>query len=316
MKNVRTALLGAALLLTALFAADHVFFNSMGRHRLRACHLIRSELWSLGIARGDHPFRLRVADHPLLRARDITDTAARMVADPFAVYTNGQWHLFFEIDSVSTRQGEIGLAVSTDTTNWVYRRVVLDEPFHLSYPQVFAHDGSWYMIPESHQAGAVRLYRANRFPDRWVHLLTLVRGPHKDPTLLRHAGRWWLFTCTGQNEQMHIYYADRLTGPWAPHAQNPVIDGDRTRARCGGPFRTLNGKTVRMAQDCLDRYGHRLLGFEILELSPDRYAERPLPENPLLEPDGTGWNAFRMHQLDLHQTPNGTWIGFTDGNAR
>lgn len=315
MKNVRTALLGAALLLTALFAADIVFFNSLGRHRLRACHLMRTELWSIGLARGTDPFALRVPDEPLLRARDITDTAARMVADPFAVYTNDQWYLFFEIDSVSTRQGEIGLAVSTDTTNWIYRGMVLDEPFHLSYPQVFAHEGSWYMIPESHQAGAVRLYRAGRFPDRWVHLLDLVRGPHHDPTLFRHNGRWWLFTCTGRNENMHVYYAEDLFGPWTPHAKNPVIAGDRTRARCGGPVRTINGRIIRIAQDCLDRYGHRVLGFEILALTPERYEERALSENPLLEPDGTGWNAYRMHQLDLHQTPNGTWIGWTDGNA-
>lgn len=313
MKRIRTAALSILLLLVAAFAADLVFFNALHIQRLRASPLIRKPLWSLGIVRGQNPFELSVPEEPLLRAQDITDTAARMVADPFAVYTSKQWFLFFEIDSVSTHQGEIGLAVSTDTTNWVYQGIVLDEPFHLSYPQVFEYEGSWYMIPESHKAGAVRLYRASHFPDRWVYLMDLVRGPHNDPTIFYHEDRWWLFTCIGQNETTLIYYADKLTGPWKEHSQNPVISNDRTRARCGGPIRTINGKIIRIAQDCLDRYGHRVLGFEITCLTPDEYAERPLAENPLLEPDGTGWNATRMHQLDLHKT-DGNWIGFTDGN--
>lgn len=303
------------LLIIAACFADYLLLDKQYINRIRAHHFLRRELWSIGIVRGRTPLNFDVPENPVLRARDITDTAARMVADPFAVQENGQWYLFFEIDSVTTRQGEIGLATSSDTTNWTYRQIVLNEPFHLSYPQVFKWDGIYYMIPESHKAGAIRLYRADPFPARWIHVRDLVQGIYQDPTIVRHGGRWWIFACTGQNENLEIFYAEDLNGPWSAHAGNPVIAGDRVRARCGGPIREVDGKLIRFAQDCLDRYGHRLSGFEITVLTPDDYAEQPLNENPLLDPDGSGWNAHRMHHLDIHQTGTNSWIGFADGNA-
>lgn len=315
MKKVLIAGSAAAVLLTGAVAVDRIFFAEHYTNQIRASHLLRRELWSIGIVRGEKPFELTVPEKPVLRARDITDTAARMVADPFAVRENGQWYLFFEIDSITTHQGEIALATSTDTTNWVYRQIVLDEPFHLSYPYVFKWDGIYYMIPETHQAGAIRLYRADPFPTHWTHIADLIQGDYQDPTIVRYNDRWWLFACRGQNETMDVFYADKLTGPWHAHAKNPVITGDRTRARCGGRAREVNGKLIRFAQDCMDRYGHRLLGFEVTTLTPDDYAEQPVKENPLLNPDGSGWNARRMHQLDLYQTDTNSWIGFADGNA-
>jgi hypothetical protein len=314
MKKARVIDLVALFLFLAAISADYFLLNRHYTNRLRASHWLRRELWSIGIVRGETPFRLALPEKPILRARDITDTAARMVADPFAVQENGQWYLFFEIDSVSTHQGEIGLATSTDTTNWIYQQIVLDEPFHLSYPQVFKSVESYYMIPESHQAGAIRLYRADPFPSHWKHIADLIQGDYQDPTIVRYNNRWWIFACRGQNETMDVFYADELIGPWHAHAKNPVIANDRTRARCGGRAREVNGRLIRFAQDCLDRYGHRLLGFEVTTLTPEDYAETPLAENPLLTPDGSGWNAHRMHQLDLYQTRTNRWIGFVDGN--
>ncbi len=315
MKKTIIAGSGVVFILLALFAADYFFLDKHYTNKLRASHLLRSELWSIGIVRGKKPFELTVPEKPILRARDITDTTARMVADPFAVQENGQWFLFFEIDSVTTHQGEIGLATSTDTTNWIYQQIVLDEPFHLSYPYVFKWDGIYYMIPETHQANAIRLYRADRFPTHWTYVTNLVQGVYHDPSIVRYNSRWWIFASTGQNEDMNIFYADQLTGPWKAHTKNPVITKDRTRARCGGRIREIDGKLIRFAQDCLDRYGHRLLGYEVATLTPENYAEKPVAENPLLAPDGSGWNAYRMHQLDLYQTATNNWIGFTDGNA-
>ncbi len=314
MKKALIAGFSAFILFMAALVADHFLLNSKYTNRLRAHHLLRRELWSIGIVRGENPFNLTVPEQPTLRARDITDTAARMVADPFAVQTNGQWYLFFEVDSVTTHQGEIALATSTDTTNWIYQQIVLDEPFHLSYPYVFNWNGVWYMIPESRAAHAVRLYRADPFPLHWTHIADLIQGDYDDPTIVRHNGRWWLFLCSGRNETMNIFYADELTGPWHAHEKNPVIALDRTRARCGGRIRDVNGRLIRFAQDCLIRYGHQLLGFEITTLTPEDYAEQSLKENPLLTPDGSGWNAYRMHQLDLYQTGTNSWIGFADGN--
>ena len=69
--------------------------------------------------------------------------------------------MFFEIWNWQKKQGEIGLASAADLRGpWHYERVVLVEDFHLSYPCVIEADGQRYMVPESHDAGGVRLYRA------------------------------------------------------------------------------------------------------------------------------------------------------------
>lgn len=315
MKKVPAGAAALALLFfTGWIASDYYFNDSNRINRIRAHHLLRRELWSIGLAEGDEPFRLSAPDKPILRARDITDTAARMVADPFAVKHSGEWFLFFEIDSVSTQQGEIGLASGKRPDELTYRGIVLDEPFHLSYPCVFKWQKQWYMIPETHQANVIRLYRADSFPTGWTAEVDLLAGNYQDPTPFRFKNRWWMFATTGQNENLHLFYADELAGPWTSHPQNPVIRNDRRRARCGGKPREVDGRLIRFAQDCQERYGHRVLAFEITRLTPTDYAEKPLPENPILEPDGSGWNANRMHQLDLHRTETGKWIGFTDGN--
>ena len=71
-------------------------------------------------------------------------------------------------------KGVIALASSADGFKWGYRQVVLDEPFHLSYPYVFEFEGEHYMVPESHQDRSLRLYRAVDFPTRWEHACNLI----------------------------------------------------------------------------------------------------------------------------------------------
>ncbi|MFA6173618.1 MAG: hypothetical protein WC334_03790 [Kiritimatiellales bacterium] len=105
MKKALIAGFSAVLLFIAAMAADHFFFAGHYVYQIRASHFWRSELWSIGIVRGEKLFKLITPEKPILRARDITDTAARMVADPFAVQENGQWYLFFEMGSITTHQG-------------------------------------------------------------------------------------------------------------------------------------------------------------------------------------------------------------------
>ena len=98
------------------------------------------------------------------------------------------------------------------------------------------------MIPESSTAHEVVLYRAERFPDRWVRHATLVAGREiSDATLLERNGRFWLFGSERHSEgnasdTMVVFGADRLEGPWLPHPMNPVLI-DRSAARPGGGSR-------------------------------------------------------------------------------
>ena len=274
-------------------------------------------VWSIGIRAGGAAWSLgeRAGADPVLTPDAVTDAAATSVADPFLFGADGRWQMFFEVDNWRSWKGEIGLATSADGLVWRYEGIVLAEPFHLSYPQVFAADDGIYMIPESSQALAVRLYRARRFPWEWEHVGDLLRGlPFADPSLARHGDRWWLFTETsgGGNDTLRLFSAAGLDRPWAEHPASPIVQGDASVARPAGRIVLADGRLVRFAQNCRPAYGTDVRALEILTLTPDAYAERPLGAGPTLGP-GTGWNAGGMHHVDPVCLGPGRWLAAVDG---
>lgn len=276
-------------------------------------------VWSIGIVSGDAPWSLADASgsNPVLTAADVPGAVATSVADPFLHRdADGGWRMFFEVDNWSTWKGEIGLATSRDGLAWRCEGIVLAEPFHLSYPHVFAaDDGEIYMIPESSQAAAVRLYRARRYPHDWEHVGDLVTGlPFADPTVVRHAGRWWLFaeTSGGADDTLRLYHAAALAGPWVEHRSSPIVRGDATCARPAGRVVAAAGRLVRFAQNCRPAYGTAVQAREIVRLTVDDYEERPLHAAPILGP-GTGWNAGGMHHVDPVEVDAGRWLAAVDG---
>jgi hypothetical protein len=281
--------------------------------------LERDEIWSIAIYEGNGPFDVAPrpgATGPDLTAADVTDRAAVSVADPFLLRADGQWHLFFEIvTQAATDRGSIGLATSSDGARFSYRGVVLDEPFHLSYPTVFEWQGERYMVPESAAAGEVRLYRATRFPERWHLEATLLRTPRPaDPTLFHHDGRWWLFleSSPRRHDTLRLFSAEQLEGPYQEHPESPVARG-ASRSRPGGPVLLLDGRLFRIAQDCEPVYGSAVRVFEILELTAERYREREIEKSPVLRGSGSGWNGLGMHTLDPHRVSEGRWLAAVDG---
>jgi hypothetical protein len=273
------------------------------------------DVWSIGVLRGDSPFALRAESQPILSVRDVTDVDAVFLADPFMVRADDAWHLFFEVLNLDGRIGHIGRAISSDGVTWQYGGIVLREPFHLSYPCVFAAGGEHWMVPETLGAKAIRLYRADPFPDRWIPVADLVPITAADPTPFQHDGRWWMFACLTpqQHRTLGLYHAPALTGPWIAHPQSPVVADDGHIGRPGGRVISVDGRLFRFAQDCVPRYGREVRAIEILELTPTTYRERELDESPILGPSGAGWNAEGMHHIDAHPLADGSWIACVDG---
>ncbi len=130
-----------------------------GRYRV---YVAAPSRWSIGIYIGDSPFDLKPPKgvrNPVLTREDVSDVTAAVVADPFMLRVSDTWFMFFEVFNWKANKGEIGLATSCDGMNWAYQQIVIAERFHLSYPYVFEWMNEYYLIPESHQAGSVRLYK-------------------------------------------------------------------------------------------------------------------------------------------------------------
>ena len=125
---------------------------------------------------------------------------------------------------------------SVDGFDWKYRRIVLKEPFHLSYPYVFAWKGDYYMVPETLETQSIRLYQATDFPVCWSPVASLVEGMHADPSIFRFNARWWMFACSTPylHDTLRLYFARKLLGPWREHPASPIIEGNKRIARPGG----------------------------------------------------------------------------------
>lgn len=276
----------------------------------------RPEQWAISIYEGPSPTELSPASsvrHPVLTAADVTDVDADFVADPFLFRRGEHWHLFFEVVNARSRGGEIAFATSVDGRVWTYECVVLAEPFHLSYPQVFAADDSVYMIPESQQAAGIRLYKATPFPYEWTPVATLLHDAYHDPTLFRHRDRWWLF-CSEWHHTLRLFSARALEGPWDEHPASPIVRDDERYARPAGRVVAHDGALVRFSQDCSQFYGQQVHAFRITDLSVDTYEEHLL-RSSVLAGSGSGWNALRMHHVDAHPLSDGRWWAAVDGDA-
>jgi len=307
-KNLRVAFTGIAIMGCVLAAW------SVGAKR-RVPFVRKIGEYSIGIYTGTSPFDLSPCGdikNPVLTAQDVTDVDAEFVADPFMVREDGTWYMFFEVLNRQSGHGDIGLAVSEDGCRWEYKQIVLDEPFHLSYPGVFKWEGEYYMVPETRLAYAVRLYKAEEFPFKWRYVQDLVAGNYLDPTLFNDGQRWWMFA--GERcDVLHLFHADDLEGPWVRHPASPVVKLDGDIARPGGPVIRYDGRYYRYTQDCDPTYGNQVRAFEITILTPERYEERPVESNPIVQATGRGWNAEQMHHVDAHYVDGVGWIAVVDG---
>ncbi len=254
--------------------------------------------------------------NPVLTRRDISDVSASFIADPFMVRAGDGWYMFFEVMNQRSGKGEIGLAKSLDGLSWAYQKIVLAEPFHLSYPYVLKWRDVYYLIPETLGAKAIRLYQSKSFPFDWIHVADLIEGTFADSSIFRFEERWWIFTCTTPttHDTLRLYFADELRGAWREHPSSPIVVADARIARPAGRIVVYDNRVIRYTQDCYPRYGTSVRAFEVQELSPTTYTERESEHSPVLTATGHGWNGRGMHHLDAHLTPEGLWRACADGH--
>ena len=180
------------------------------------------------------------------------------------------------------------------------RQPALKEPWHLSYPFIIEAEGETYMLPEAHRSGKLTLYRAEDFPTRWTPVTTIELDQVAiDATPVFHDGLWWLFytpatTKAEKVSALHLAYAERLTGPWTPHAANPVRF-DPSSARPGGTPVIVDGEIVLPMQDCTRTYGGAIRTLRVTVLTPDRFEAHA--SEAILPPASFGRHVDGLHTL-------------------
>jgi hypothetical protein len=134
----------------------------------------------------------------------------------------------------------------------------------------FLMDGEYPFLveegPELFMAASGKLYRCLEFPRRWQLEGELPCG---NATLHRAVDRWWLFGTGAFEEELELYHAPKLGGPWQPHPRNPV-KSDARNARPAGRLYWRNGALYRPAQ----MQGLGVSVNRVVRLTPHDYAER------------------------------------------
>lgn len=203
----------------------------------------------------------------------------RMWADPCVISWDNRNYIFVEEMEFSDMKGFISVMELSKDGSFTQPSSIIVRPYHVSYPQVFRYNDSFYMLLESSANRSIELYVCKDFPHKWEFESTLMSDVNGvDPTICYIDGLWWLFVsidhCDGNAyDQLFAYYAETPYGPWSPQKKNPIVS-DVRRARPAGQIINLEGQWLRPAQDCSSgTYGRAISINKILHLSPDDYRE-------------------------------------------
>ena len=270
--------------------------------------LFLHDKWAIGISEMDYA--------QLIEQAKITPPTSwlegkfgQYIADPFIFKYNNDYYLFYELFRYITGDAKIAVSRLTKENNqWVMadNQLILDKPFHQSYPYIFTENDKIYCLPEQSEAGCVKLYQAIDFPLKWKLIATLIENfPVVDPTLFLHQGQWWLLATKGggqQDSHLYAWYADSLEGPWTPHQHNPVKTGFGQTRPAGTAFKLKSG-LYRPVQGFKKRYGDGLLIYKIDELSPTLFKESLILD---LQP-------FEKYPFGLHHLSISSGIAVFDG---
>lgn len=219
--------------------------------------LLRANRWQVAFrTKPEEPFRL------------VQNPVWAWAADPFLVKYEGDVYLFAELFLYrSERNGVIGYC-KYENNNFGEWTVSMDKHWHLSYPNVFVHDGRLFMCPESYQREEVAVYELTAFPDKWKKVATLLEnGMYVDTTFFQHDDQKYMFTF----EQKHVGCEGRL---WLYPLENGkpgkpyYVTDDIGCARPAGNIIYDNGKKYRVSQDCTQGYGCGLVVQEIDAVLP------------------------------------------------
>jgi hypothetical protein len=214
------------------------------------------------------------------RLATIEPPADAFWADPFLHEHDGRLWLFIEELPFAAHDAHLS-AVEIDRSGRLLgaARPVLREPWHLSYPFIWAAGNHLFMIPESSAHLSVDLYECTQFPFDWRKRGTLLEGAaHADATVVSYQGRLWMFSAgrvAGGSlyDELHIHSAERIEGPWRAHPLNPVKIDARHARPAGRMWIDADGALIRPVQDCSTIYGGAIRLQKVTLLDDERFAE-------------------------------------------
>ena len=252
----------------------HSMLALSGRAQSRLLRVSFTEQWVVGLARPKSsrlPTRLDVTEL-------LEPPPGSHFADPFIISQGDKSYIYFEAWRNDNAKGTIWLSVVDAYGRCSQPELVLERPYHISYPFLFNWAGELFMLPETQHNHSIEIFRCMQFPTRWELAATLMEGVDAvDSTLFQQGDRWWMFATgfgdtASKFQSLSLFAADCPFGPWRAHPHNPVVQ-DLGSARSAGRLFWHNGDLIRPGQDCRLRYGHSIAWNRVEVLNCSDYRE-------------------------------------------
>lgn len=255
-------------------AADAIRYALKSAYRLfKRCRrrATKKPLWGLSVVRQNF---LTMA---LRRRQPLNAPPGRCWADPFLWRHEGETYCLVEEACLKTGLGRITALRMGDDGAIQNLGTALEEPFHLSFPFLFDHEGRTYMVPETGAEGEVKIYTTDSFPLGWRQAGTLLKGRAADTMVFDHEGLWYMLTTLDRagadsSVELALYVSESPLSGWSVHPGSPLMVNPFGGRNAGMTKR--DGTIYRFAQkQGFDRYGEGLMIFKVTTLSPTQYEE-------------------------------------------
>ena len=263
-----------------------------------------AEHWRIGVI--DAPLHALLAPGPVPAIRWLTPReVAGYWADPFALPDDPD-HVYAEryderlgrgwIERLELRGDALVPLGPVSVRDAQGAAGALGGGLHASFPHVFEMDGERWAVAETGAARDCLLYRIDA-AGAWHAPVALRLGvAAADPAIFRWQGRYWLaYTDAdiGAHDNLCLFHATSLRGPWRAHAAQPVKTG-RHGTRMAGRYFVHDGALYRPGQDCTAAYGGAVVLYRVDVCTPTAYRETPVRS---VAPDPRGPLPHGLHTL-------------------
>ncbi len=207
--------------------------------------------WSLGFVRGGMDAVME-SDH--LEVDWVKMPRDCWMADPFVLdVTDDEILLLVEEMPYRIHKGIIALLhIDRHSFMILSRKVLLEQPYHLSFPAIWRHDGHIYVYPECAKGSKLCLYEYDSQSESLRFVNTICDDVVWDSYITEALGEPLLFTAAHGDQILDIYRWNTQNERFVPIQQ---IRSDKPNSRMGGAVFEYKGQYYYPAQNCETTYG-------------------------------------------------------------
>lgn len=218
-------------------------------------------------------------------------------ADPFVFEYNNEVYIFAELWYYKKDKGIIGYCKldNNKITKWT---PIIEEDFHLSFPNIHRYKDDIYICPESNQSNQLYLYKAIDFPNKWQKDKILINNIKCCDTAFYNFKNGMFGFSYDLKENSDKLFIFKLKGDKINFIDYKPVLKDKDGVRNGGKIFCKNNRIIRVGQLGKNYYGEGLAFFEIVKCDKNAYKEKLIKKikiNDINYENSLGIKPFGIH---------------------